>query len=141
MSDREIKDLYLDSLQHGKVRELLLPFLHLPLQQLQTKALDLSHGLKLTSTGQGRTTGKPNHQNPNRVQCQKCNWWYDKSKGETCKCPSEGRSNKPTVSRPRVQETTVEVEAAAVDADVCEVCGEGTCPGCHVEETPEQNLF
>ena len=51
MSDREVKDLYVDSLAQPKVRDHQIPFLHLPLQQLQAKALDLAHAWKLTGSG------------------------------------------------------------------------------------------
>ncbi len=140
MSDREVKDLYLDSLGHTKVRDHLLPFLHLPLQQLQAKALDLAHAWKSTGSGQNRANTRPNHQNPNRVQCPKCNWWYDKTKGETCKCPTGGRSGRPLPSKPRIQEAMLGAEEAEPCLP-CEVCEEPTCPGCEVEPTPEEDLF
>ena len=67
MSNREIKDLYIDSLAQGKIKEHLAASLHLPLQQLQTKALDLAHIFKSASTTSTRPATKPHHQNPNRI--------------------------------------------------------------------------
>ena len=90
------KEIYISSLQSSKVKDHLRPFLHLSLQQLLTKALDLEGAFT-------EDKKKANHQNPDGVQCAACHWWHTPSRGETCKCPQKAQAKPPP--KPRVYYT------------------------------------
>jgi hypothetical protein len=93
----QIKDLYIKGLNNPRIRELLGLVLHKPLQQLMTKALDLSYtmysqpNLKPTrppTTSHGVTSHhKEFTQKENRRYCTKCNMWFNLTTGLKCGCP------------------------------------------------------
>ncbi len=119
----QIKDIYLDGLADAKLREALdLHSGSTSLQRLMEMAM--SHTVKFSTKGKGpnsmaaTTTTTQRPQNPARKQCSKCNWWYNPSRGESCKCKENAKGGRP---KPRVNEADLEVAEGAVDVD-CEGC-------------------
>jgi hypothetical protein len=113
MTELQLKDIYVNALTNGKMRDHLSMALHLTLPQLQTKAADFQHMQETFQRSHpshnNDTTSAINrqHQNPNRVYCTKCKWWHFKD--EKCKCPGGGstapasRATRST-GKPRVPE-------------------------------------
>jgi hypothetical protein len=115
MHELQVKDVYIGGLSNTKMREQLAAHLEKSLPVLQAKAMDLAHVYDQgPRAGSNIAATKPNHQNPSRVQCDKCNWWYDTTKGGRCRCqrPVERPTPNRTAFKPRVQEALMTVQEA-----------------------------
>ena len=70
----------------------------------------MSHTVKFNTRNKSQpssaNTTSQRSQNPARKQCSRCNWWYNPSKGETCKCKEGGRGGRP---KPKTNEAALEV--------------------------------
>ena len=109
MSTLQVKDVYLQSLSNINTRRAVAACMHMPLQQVMQRAVDINFALdfeqpqrsNFTSTTTANNSQSNRYQDPNRKQCHKCKFWFDTSKGIPCMCPQyknqsrNGPPNKP----------------------------------------------
>ena len=105
-----INSHYVQAVRPTILADWLLAWRHLPLPQLQAKALQMESGA-VTATQCYRTGNTPAHpttsrpQDPNRIKCPKCNWWHRKD--EPCRTQPHGGANHSGQPNLRVQEANV----------------------------------
>ncbi len=87
LTEYSINQHYVSALRPVILADWLQGWRHLPLPQLQAKALQMESSAVAASSrsrgGQNANGGQPRVQDPNRIKCPKCNWWHRKD--EPCR--------------------------------------------------------